>query len=93
MRAPDGTVYPMTGTYQEVAPPGRLVFTSAALDPKGRPLFEVQTTVTLAGQGGETTLTVKARVVEATPEAAPYLAGMEAGWTQTLERLAEHLGG
>src|SRR5882762_715575 len=29
MRGPDGTVYPMTGVYQEVVEPERLVFTSA----------------------------------------------------------------
>jgi uncharacterized protein YndB with AHSA1/START domain len=41
MRGPDGTVYPMTGAYREIVEPERLVFTSAALDEKGRPLFEV----------------------------------------------------
>ncbi|TMI94088.1 MAG: SRPBCC domain-containing protein [Bacillati bacterium ANGP1] len=91
MRGPDGTVYPMTGTYREVAAPERLVFTSAALDKAGKPLFEVLTTVTFAEQGGKTTLTVRARIVTSTAEAAPYLQGMEAGWTQTLERLETHL--
>src|SRR5207302_8683292 len=37
------------------------------------------------------TLTLRARVVTSTAEAAPYLQGMEAGWTQTLERLETHL--
>jgi uncharacterized protein YndB with AHSA1/START domain len=91
MRGPDGTVYPMTGVYQEVVEPTRLVFTSAALDEKGHPLFEILTTVTFAEQGGKTALTVKARVVKSTAEAAPYLGGMEAGWTQSLERLETHL--
>jgi uncharacterized protein YndB with AHSA1/START domain len=91
MRAPDGVVYPMTGVYQEVVAPARLVFTSAALDGKGDPLFEVLNTVTFTEQGGKTTQTVEARVAESTAEAAPYLAGMEAGWTQSLERLAAHL--
>jgi len=31
---------------------------------------------------------LKARVSRATAAAAPYLKGMEAGWTQSLERLA-----
>jgi len=91
MRGPDGVVYPMTGTYREVTPPERLVFTSAALDQAGKPLFEILTTVTLTEQGGKTTLTVRARVVTSTPEAAPYLQGMDAGWTQTLERLEAHV--
>ncbi len=88
MRGPDGTVYPMTGVYQEVVEPERLVFTSAALDEKGHPLFEVLTTVTFAEQGAKTKQILRARVIKSTAQAAPYLAGMEAGWTQSLERLS-----
>jgi uncharacterized protein YndB with AHSA1/START domain len=91
MRGPDGTVYPMTGVFQEIVEPERLVFTSAALDDKGHPLFEVLNTVTFAEQGGKTTLTLQARVVQATAAAAPYLAGMEAGWTQSLERFEAYV--
>jgi len=87
MRGPDGTVYPMTGVYQTIVEPERLVFTSAVPDDKGRSLFEVLTIVTFAEQGGKTTQTLQARVVKKTAAAAPYLAGMEAGWTQSLERL------
>jgi uncharacterized protein YndB with AHSA1/START domain len=89
MRAPDGVVYPMTGVYQEVVEPERLVFASAALDTEGNPLFEVLTTVTFAEQGKKTKQTMQARVIKRTAKAAPYIAGMEAGWTQSLERLAE----
>jgi uncharacterized protein YndB with AHSA1/START domain len=51
MRGPNGTVYPMTGIYQEVVEFERLVFTSAELDDEGNPLFEVLNTVTFAEQG------------------------------------------
>jgi uncharacterized protein YndB with AHSA1/START domain len=91
MRGPDGTVYPMTGVYQEVVEPERIVFTSAALDAEGNPLFEVLTAVTFVEQDGKTKQTLHARVIKRTAEAAPYLKGMEAGWTQSLERLAESL--
>ena len=91
MRGPDGTVYPMTGVYNEVVEPGRLVFTSAALDADGNPMFEVLTTVTFAEQGGKTKQIMRARVIKSTAEAAPYIKGMEAGWTQSLERLAKSL--
>ncbi len=87
MRAPDGVVYTMTGMYQEIVEPERLVFTSAALDENGDPLFEILNTVIFAEQGGKTILTLQARVVKTTARAAQYLAGMEAGWTQSLERL------
>ena len=91
MRGPDGTVYPMTGVFQEVVEPERLVSTSAALDEKGDPLFEVLNTVTFAEQGGKTKLTLHARVTKTTAKAARYLAGMEQGWSQSLDRLAEEV--
>ena len=91
MRGPDGTVYPMTGIYREIVEPERLVFSSAALDEEGNPLFEVLNTVTFAEQDGKTKQTLQARVVKSTARAAPYLAGMEAGWTQSLERLADYV--
>jgi uncharacterized protein YndB with AHSA1/START domain len=91
MRGPDGTVYPMTGVYKEVVPPERLVFTSAALDSDGNPMFEVLTTVTFAEEGGKTKQILRARVIKRTAQAAPYLAGMEEGWTQSLERLAAYV--
>jgi uncharacterized protein YndB with AHSA1/START domain len=91
MRGPDGTVYPMTGVYQEVVEPERIVFTSAALDMDGNPMFELLTTVTFAEQGGKTKQILRARVIKSTAQAAPYLAGMEPGWTQTLERLAAYV--
>ena len=91
MRSPDGIVYPMRGVFQEVVPPERLVFTSAALDSDGNPMFEVLTTVTFAEEGGKTKQILRARVIKKTAQAAPYLAGMEAGWTQTLERLAAYV--
>ena len=52
-------------------------------------MFEVLTTVTFAEQNGKTKQTMRARVIKTTAQAAQYLAGMEAGWTQSLERLAE----
>ena len=91
MRGPDGTVYPMTGVYQEVVTPERLVFTSAALDLDGNAMFEVLTTVTFAEVSGKTKQILRARVIKKTAQAAPYLAGMETGWTQSLERLAAHV--
>jgi uncharacterized protein YndB with AHSA1/START domain len=91
MRAPDGTVYPMTGVYQEFVAPERLVFTSSALDGAGQPMFEILTTVTFAEQAGKTTQVLRARVTKKTDGADVYLDGMEAGWTQSLERLAGYL--
>jgi uncharacterized protein YndB with AHSA1/START domain len=89
MRAPDGAEHPMTGTFHEIVPPERLVFTACAVDHQGKRLLEAHTTVTFVEQGGMTRLTVEARAVGLVDLAARMLEGMEAGWTQSLERLAQ----
>jgi uncharacterized protein YndB with AHSA1/START domain len=91
MRAPDGAVHPMTGTFLEIVPPKRLVFTAVAEDAVGKPLLEAHTVVTLEDDDGRTRLTVAARAVGLAPIAPQMLAGMDAGWSQSLERLAEIL--
>ena len=88
MRAPDGAEHPMTGTFKEIVENERLVFTVVAVDRDGKPLLEALTTVTFAEQGGMTKLTVHASAVGLASIAAQMLGGMEAGWTQSLERLA-----
>jgi uncharacterized protein YndB with AHSA1/START domain len=65
--------------------------TSAPLDAGGKALFELLTTVTFAKQGGKTKQVLRARVIKRTAQAAQYLRGMEAGWTQSLEHLTESL--
>ncbi len=89
MCGPDGTVYPMTGTFREIVAPERLVVTAVAEDKQGNPLLEGHDVVTFEEHGGKTKLTVHARAVGLAPIAPQMLAGMEAGWTQSLERLAE----
>jgi uncharacterized protein YndB with AHSA1/START domain len=69
----------MTGKYQEVVEPERLVFTRAALDAEGKPWSEVLSTVTYAEQDGKTKQILLSRVSKRTAQAGLYLAGMEAG--------------
>jgi len=89
MKGPDGTVYPMNGAFQEISPPNRLVFTSAALDENGKPVLEVLTTVTFEKLDGKTKLILKASVTKVIGIGYAYLEGMEDGWSQSLDRLAE----
>jgi len=91
MRAPNGTIYPMTGVYQEIEAPARLVFTSVALDESGRPALEALTTLTFEEQGDQTLLTMTAKVISVTAVGRQYLAGMEEGWNQTLDKLVEYM--
>jgi len=84
MKGPDGTVYPMGGTFHEIDAPKRLIFTSTAFDGA----LEVFNTVTFVERNGKTTVTVNAVVMKSTPEVAGALAGMREGWTQSLDKLA-----
>src|SRR3984893_3528518 len=88
MRAPNGTVYPMTGRFVEIDRPHRLVFSTAAIDDAGRPMFEVLNTVIFTAVDKGTEISLVARVTSTTPAAPQYLAGMSQGWSQSLDRLA-----
>jgi uncharacterized protein YndB with AHSA1/START domain len=88
MIGPEGAVYPMKGVFREIVEPERLVFTTTAIeDEQGNPGLENLNTVTFAEHNGKTKLTLHVVVIKATPGAAAALAGMEQGWTQTLDRL------
>ncbi len=91
MRAPNGADHPMGGEFREIAAPERLVFTSGALNEKGKLLFEFLHTVTFVERRGQTLLTIRSQVMKTTAEANKYIGGFEAGMTQSLERLDELL--
>ena len=83
MRSPQGREYGVKGVYREVVVPERIVFT-CILDHNPH---EVLTTVTFAEHGGKTTLTVR-QVFRAESDATR---GAQQGWSESLDRLAEHL--
>jgi uncharacterized protein YndB with AHSA1/START domain len=89
MRGPDGNEYPMKGVFTEVVPEERLVFTNIPTDGSGNHLMEGETRVTFADAGGKTELAVTAHMVGCVPLAKQMLAGMEMGWTQTIDKLGE----
>lgn len=91
MRAPDGNDYPMRGVFKEVVAPERLVFTNIAVDAQDQPIIEGLTTVLFAEEGGKTRVTVQTRGTAKVDYARQYLQGMEMGWSQSLEKLAELL--
>ncbi len=93
MTAPDGTVYPMTGTVEEAHAPDRLVFNGVARERDGRPVLASRTVVTLSDDKGGTRVTVDVRAFAIVPAAYPYLKGMNEGWTQNLDRLGDFLEG
>jgi uncharacterized protein YndB with AHSA1/START domain len=89
MHGPDGNDYPMKGVFREVKAPERLVFSTVAIDKDGNHLLEGETTVILEEQSGKTKLTLHAYAKGMVPVAPQMLAGMEAGWSQSLDKLGE----
>jgi len=92
MRSPDGVDYRCEGVYSEVVKPERLVFTNDAVDQNGKPLLKGLTTVLFADQGGRTRLTLRTRATGLVAYAPAMLRGMEQGWSQSLDKLAGHVG-
>ena len=90
MRAPDGVDHTMQGSYREITPPARLVYTEGYVT-EGFTSNEALVTVTFDERDGKTTLT--SRVVhQSRQDRDGHLnAGVEKGAAETLDRLAEHL--
>jgi len=94
MRGPDGTDYPGAGAFQEVTPPERIVFTNGAQDKDGGAILDGWTTAAFTEQpDGKTLLTLTTRAIARVPLGKQYIAGMEAGWSQSLEKLVDTLAG
>jgi uncharacterized protein YndB with AHSA1/START domain len=105
-RLRDGTEVWVKGIYREVVAPERLVFTSAFVDPDGRPAAHPMfpdwpldtaalTTVTFADVNGKTQLTVRQAVLPAAAAALDIIRrereGARTGWAQTLDRLEAYV--
>lgn len=87
MRAPEGTRHVKIGSYREVVPPERLVFTFAWEDEAGRPKHPMLVEVTFAEEGAGTRLTLRHTNLESETARELHLGG----WTSTLERFAAYL--
>ena len=84
-----GMEHPMPGRFEEVVPPERLVFiTEAFVDEAGKPQLQNRNTVTFTERDGKTYMRLHVRVLVATPQVAQALAGMEQGWSGSLDKLA-----
>ena len=90
MQGPDGAVYPMAATFETIAPPDRIVLLGQALDEHGKSVLEVRQTITFTAVGDRTRVAVQVEVLHAGPSAGPMIDGMDSGWQQSLERLADH---
>ena len=87
MRSPEGVDHWLQGVYREVVPPQRLSFTHAWLDAKGKPGNETLVTITFAGRGEKSELTLR----QSGFPSVQARDGHKLGWNSTLDRLAEYL--
>lgn len=85
-----GRDHPCGGEYVEIVPPERLSFTNNALDADGNVILEGFTTVTFEHAGGKTKLTLTTRASGSGDHVSAMLAGMEQGWSESLDKLERH---
>jgi uncharacterized protein YndB with AHSA1/START domain len=108
MRSPDGVDYPITGVFQEIKAPERLVMTMDCsehppewhdmLKPgrapgESNPAGIMRETVTFAARGARTLLTIHIRMASTEIRDSMVKMGMNEGWSQSLERLAALVAG
>jgi uncharacterized protein YndB with AHSA1/START domain/DNA-binding transcriptional ArsR family regulator len=86
-RDAEGT-YRSEGRVGAADAPGRLVFDLSVLDGDGAVAFTGHYDLRLATARGGTRLELDLAITETTVDAAPYIAGIETGWTQVLDNLA-----
>lgn len=91
MRAPDGAEYPFDGRFIALDEPERLVMRTWVNDAEGDLWFEVEQTIRFEEDGDRTRMRFDAVVLEAKADAIGPLSGMEAGWTQSLNKLERHI--
>jgi uncharacterized protein YndB with AHSA1/START domain len=87
LRGPNDEEMGMSGVYQEIAPPERVITTESFHDYPGESL----NTLALTEKGGKTRYTVTVLYPNKETRDAVLATGMSEGVAETLERLAEHL--
>jgi uncharacterized protein YndB with AHSA1/START domain len=83
----DGAEHWASGTYREIVPPERLVFSFAWEEPKGSPGHDTLVTVTFADRDGKTEMTFHQAVFESVASRDGHVDG----WVETFADLAAHL--
>lgn len=94
MRGPDGTEFPCRGTYLEVVPNERVVFTDAytnAWEPSEKPFMTV--TLTFEAYEGKTKYTALVRHWSEADREAHEKMGFHEGWKICTEQLAKLVAG
>jgi uncharacterized protein YndB with AHSA1/START domain len=86
-----GQRWPMKGVFQEIQAPSKLVFKNQAVDEAGKLLIDGVTSVLLEDENGKTKLTLTATAKPMVSQANAMIEGMEAGWTQSIDKLTQFI--
>ena len=82
----------MTGTFHEVVAPEKLVFSfKAFVNQDGIAMLEGVNSITFEEEHGNTKLTVHAAITKAAPGMEMALAGMNQGWSESLDKMEEYI--
>jgi uncharacterized protein YndB with AHSA1/START domain/DNA-binding MarR family transcriptional regulator len=88
MQEGDGTRYTSRGRFLTIEPKRRIRFDLSHLGADGTPVFTAIHNLRLKADGKQTQIILAIRVTEASPAAAPAVAGIQIGWKQLLDKLA-----
>ena len=91
MRGPDGMQYPTHGVFTKIVEPELIVFHNVKEGDDGSAQLEIENTVRFLDEGGKTKMIFRAVVIMSTPDACQSVGGMNMGWNQSIDRLAENL--
>jgi uncharacterized protein YndB with AHSA1/START domain len=83
--------HPVHCVFKEFEKPSRLGFTNDAVDADGNVILNAYTTVTFEDQGGKTRMTFHTEASGKGGQVAMMLHGMEQGWSESFDKLAEIL--
>jgi uncharacterized protein YndB with AHSA1/START domain len=86
-RAPWGGTYSVRGEYREVLPPERVVIACTLDDEEGASRLEEIINVRFEESGSRTRLRLESTARGSGAQAPRMLAGLQKGWTQTVDRL------
>lgn len=88
MIAPDGTVFPMHGNFQQLDEPEQLVLTTTAFhDENDNPGLKILSTIVFLPEDRGTQLTLQAVVMISTQKTEHALDCMEKAWNESLDKL------
>jgi uncharacterized protein YndB with AHSA1/START domain/DNA-binding transcriptional ArsR family regulator len=91
-RDAEGRRYRSEGAVHAAKDQERLVFDLSVLDAAGSVSFTGHYDLTLAATPDGTRLRLDLRITDTAVEAVPYIAGIETGWGQVLDNLADAVG-